>query len=36
MSPSGGAITTVEPDITWSPVNSTRWPSCQKQMWFDA
>ena len=36
MSPSGGAMTTVEPSITWSPENSSRSSSSRKQRWFDA
>ena len=36
MSPSGGAITTVEPSITWSPENSIRSCSSRKHRWFDA
>ena len=36
MSPSGGAITTVEPSMMWSPENSMRSCSSRKQRWFDA
>ena len=36
MSPSGGAITTVEPSITWSPENTMRSCSSRKHRWFEA
>jgi hypothetical protein len=36
MSPSGGAMTTVDPDITWSPVKRTLRPASQKHTWFEA
>ena len=36
MSPSGGAITTVEPAITWSPENSRPVPASSKHRWFEA
>ena len=36
MSPSGGAITTVEPSITWSPEKTMRSCSSRKHRWFEA
>ena len=36
MSPSGGAMTTVEPSMMWSPENSSRSSSSRKHRWFDA
>ena len=36
MSPSGGAMTTVEPCMMWSPENSMRSCSSRKQRWFEA